>query len=229
MIVRQWLSIRKQRSGNHAYWFSKVAVGLVWRSLLWETQSKNTMQVLLQYSQLSISSVQFCSSRGYLLKSIMHAAVVVILIKKKTETEERLRWYHKDMEREEHRQFYVFYSHKWRKSLTERSWFVTDTHDTIWWTTSVSTTYWRCTLKVIISWLFVENMKVPQQFNNPWLALKLLLLGRHFSDTAWILVGLNVCSVLMFLNLLNLLRLMGAGVCVHVAAVQRELTITLFH
>lgn len=31
------------------------------------------------YSQLSISSVQFCSSRGYLLRSIMQAAVVVIL------------------------------------------------------------------------------------------------------------------------------------------------------
>lgn len=31
------------------------------------------------YSQLSISRVQFCSSRGYLLRSIIHAAVVVIL------------------------------------------------------------------------------------------------------------------------------------------------------
>lgn len=31
------------------------------------------------YSQLSISSVQFCSSSGYLLRSIMQAAVVVIL------------------------------------------------------------------------------------------------------------------------------------------------------
>lgn len=31
------------------------------------------------YSQLSISRVQFCSSSGYLLRSIMHAAVVVIL------------------------------------------------------------------------------------------------------------------------------------------------------
>ena len=29
--------------------------------------------------QLSISRVQFCSSKGYLLRSIMHAAVVVIL------------------------------------------------------------------------------------------------------------------------------------------------------
>lgn len=33
---------RKQRSGNHAYWLLKVAVGLVWRSLLRETQSENT-------------------------------------------------------------------------------------------------------------------------------------------------------------------------------------------
>lgn len=32
-----------------------------------------------EYSQLSISRVQFCSSSGYLLKSIIHAAVVVIL------------------------------------------------------------------------------------------------------------------------------------------------------
>lgn len=31
------------------------------------------------YSQLSISRVQFCSSSGYLLRSIIHAAVVVIL------------------------------------------------------------------------------------------------------------------------------------------------------
>lgn len=31
------------------------------------------------YSQLSISSVQFCSSSGYLLRSIIQAAVVVIL------------------------------------------------------------------------------------------------------------------------------------------------------
>lgn len=31
------------------------------------------------YAQLSISSVQFCWSRGYLRKSIMQAAVVVIL------------------------------------------------------------------------------------------------------------------------------------------------------
>lgn len=31
------------------------------------------------YSQLSISRVQFCSSNGYLLRSIIHAAVVVIL------------------------------------------------------------------------------------------------------------------------------------------------------
>lgn len=31
------------------------------------------------YAQLSISSVQFCWSRGYLLRSIMQAAVVVIL------------------------------------------------------------------------------------------------------------------------------------------------------
>lgn len=33
----------------------------------------------VQHSQLSISSVQFCSSSGYLRKSIIHAAVVVIL------------------------------------------------------------------------------------------------------------------------------------------------------
>lgn len=31
------------------------------------------------YAQLSISSVQFCWSRGYLRRSIMQAAVVVIL------------------------------------------------------------------------------------------------------------------------------------------------------
>lgn len=31
------------------------------------------------YLQLSISSVQFCSSSGYLLRSIIQAAVVVIL------------------------------------------------------------------------------------------------------------------------------------------------------
>jgi len=31
------------------------------------------------YIQLSISRVQFCSSNGYLLKSIIQAAVVVIL------------------------------------------------------------------------------------------------------------------------------------------------------
>lgn len=33
----------------------------------------------LRYVQLSISRVQFCSSNGYLLKSIIQAAVVVIL------------------------------------------------------------------------------------------------------------------------------------------------------
>lgn len=41
------------------------------------------------YSQLSISRVQFCSSRGYLLRSIIHAAVVVILKKKTPMGEER--------------------------------------------------------------------------------------------------------------------------------------------
>lgn len=41
------------------------------------------------YSQLSISRVQFCSSRGYLLRSIIHAAVVVILKKKTQMGEER--------------------------------------------------------------------------------------------------------------------------------------------
>lgn len=35
--------------------------------------------VSYHHLQLSISRVQFCSSRGYLLRSIMHAAVVVIL------------------------------------------------------------------------------------------------------------------------------------------------------
>lgn len=33
----------------------------------------------VQHSQLSISSVQFCSSSGYRLRSIIQAAVVVIL------------------------------------------------------------------------------------------------------------------------------------------------------
>lgn len=43
------------------------------------------------YSQLSISRVQFCSSSGYLLRSIMHAAVVVILNKETQErTQERI-------------------------------------------------------------------------------------------------------------------------------------------
>lgn len=39
--------------------------------------------------QLSISRVQFCSSRGYLLRSIMQAAVVVILKPKKSEMSNR--------------------------------------------------------------------------------------------------------------------------------------------
>lgn len=39
--------------------------------------------------QLSISRVQFCSSKGYLLRSIMQAAVVVILKPKKSETSDR--------------------------------------------------------------------------------------------------------------------------------------------
>lgn len=41
------------------------------------------------YSQLSISRVQFCSSRGYLRRSIIHAAVVVILEKRTHMGEER--------------------------------------------------------------------------------------------------------------------------------------------
>ncbi len=55
--------------------------------------------------QLSISRVQFCSSRGYLLRSIMQAAVVVILQrkdKKRTGTS-----YHKDMDRQD-RSFSAF-------------------------------------------------------------------------------------------------------------------------
>lgn len=36
-------------------------------------------RIYKKYLQLSISSVQFCSSRGYLRRSIIHAAVVVIL------------------------------------------------------------------------------------------------------------------------------------------------------
>lgn len=39
--------------------------------------------------QLSISRVQFCSSKGYLLRSIMQAAVVVILKPKKSEMSNR--------------------------------------------------------------------------------------------------------------------------------------------
>lgn len=39
--------------------------------------------------QLSISRVQFCSSSGYLLRSIMQAAVVVILNQNKTERRAR--------------------------------------------------------------------------------------------------------------------------------------------
>lgn len=39
--------------------------------------------------QLSISRVQFCSSKGYLLRSIMQAAVVVILKPKKSEMSSR--------------------------------------------------------------------------------------------------------------------------------------------
>lgn len=44
----------------------------------WSKPSALTV-VSYHHLQLSISRVQFCSSRGYLLKSIMHAAVVVIL------------------------------------------------------------------------------------------------------------------------------------------------------
>lgn len=43
-----------------------------------ETSSVLTA-VSYHHLQLSISRVQFCSSRGYRLRSIMHAAVVVIL------------------------------------------------------------------------------------------------------------------------------------------------------
>jgi len=39
--------------------------------------------------QLSISRVQFCSSRGYRLRSIIQAAVVVILEKGQQENRER--------------------------------------------------------------------------------------------------------------------------------------------
>ncbi|TNN86848.1 hypothetical protein EYF80_003031 [Liparis tanakae] len=47
--------------------------------------------------------VQFCSSRGYLLKSIMHAAVVVIL--RETETAQRLR--HEEVQRKRNPDVYV--------------------------------------------------------------------------------------------------------------------------
>lgn len=47
------------------------------------------------YSQLSISRVQFCSSRGYLLRSIIHAAVVVILEKEDTDGGEERRIFEK--------------------------------------------------------------------------------------------------------------------------------------
>lgn len=54
-----------------------------WRHHCWNrTVSPKDLSPL--HSQLSISRVQFCSSRGYLLRSIMQAAVVVILkIRKK--------------------------------------------------------------------------------------------------------------------------------------------------
>ena len=61
---------------------SNHEISFWWRSSLWETEKAFFFG--LRYLQLSISRVQFCSSRGYLLKSIMQAAVVVILQRKDT-------------------------------------------------------------------------------------------------------------------------------------------------
>lgn len=62
--------------------FTQILLIMLWnsppRSLLWETKWGKVAE-FFYYLQLSISRVQFCSSRGYLLKSIMQAAVVVIL------------------------------------------------------------------------------------------------------------------------------------------------------
>lgn len=62
--------------------FNQILLMMLWnspsRSLLWETKW-GRVAGFFSYLQLSISRVQFCSSRGYLLKSIMQAAVVVIL------------------------------------------------------------------------------------------------------------------------------------------------------
>ena len=49
-------------------------------SIAWDPQSYMNTHTHLQ---LSISKVQFCSSNGYLRKSIMQAAVVVILMERK--------------------------------------------------------------------------------------------------------------------------------------------------
>lgn len=142
------------------------------------------MQLLLRYSQLSISRVQFCSSRGYLLKSIMQAAVVVILRREDRKRTDRLSvGDHKDMERQEHTQSFNAFSSTQMKEKVKRRLEVivsdrsTLTCCTIWRTTDMSATYSSCTLKAIILWLFVENTKAPQRFNNSQLAFKLILLS----------------------------------------------------